>query len=284
MAARTAIILVSAALLLPAAVLAQIPSPAPPPEVDQALRARATEFFQDFVEGKFRLAINLVAEDTQDEYFSSPKAEIKEFKIDGIDYSDGFSKATVHMTVKQVWKLKAEGFLQDTVVDSPMATTWEVENGKWVFYHHIQPDGWVTPMGPSAGFHKPDGTSGLPKLDASTLETEAERLLHQTRIDKSQISLDPAKPSTGKVVFHNGAPGSVDISLVGLPKIAGLTVKLDKQAVGAGQDAIIEFSYAPAVDPRGDQPGPPPSVTVAVEVAPFGVHYPVDVVFLPSAK
>jgi hypothetical protein len=281
MAARNAIILISAVLLIPAAGFAQIPSPAATPEVDQALRARVSEFFQDFVEGKFRLAINLVAEDTQDEYFSSPKAEIKEFKIDGIDYSDNFTKANVRMTVKQVWKLKAEGFMQDTVVDSPMSTTWKIESGKWVFYHQIQPDGWVTPMGPSQGFGKPDGTGGIPKkLDDAALTTEAERLLGQSSVDKSQVLLDPDKPSTAKVVFHNGVQGSVDVSLVGVPKIPGLSAMLDKQAVSAGQDAIVELSYAPAAG----QQIPPQSFTLAVEVAPFGMHFPVAVIFATPVK
>ncbi|HEY1759696.1 MAG TPA: hypothetical protein VGG72_30260 [Bryobacteraceae bacterium] len=280
MSVRSALFLVPAALLLiPASGFAQIPSPAPAPEVDQALRARVTEFFQDFVDGKFRLAINLVAEDTQDEYFSSPKAEIKSFKIDAIDFSSDFAKATVHMTVKQVWKLKAEGFMQDQIVESPMSTTWKVENGKWVFYHQIQPDGWVTPMGPSAGFHKPDGTTGIPaKLDDATLTTEADRVLHQTSVDKSQVLIAANQPSSTKVTFHNGAQGSVNVSLVGLPKVEGLTVTLDKQWVEAGKDAVLEFNYAPVA---GLQPH---AFTVAIEVAPFNQDYPVQVDFGAAPK
>jgi hypothetical protein len=283
MSARAAMLFVPAALLLvPAAVFGQIPSPAPAPEVDQALRSRVTEFFQDFVDGKFRLAINLVADDTQDEYFSSPKAEIKSFQIDGIDYSGDFTKANVQMTVKQVWKLKAEGFMMDQVVDSPMATTWKIENGKWVFYHQIQPDGWVTPMGPSAGFHKPDGTAPIPaKLDDATIAAEAERLLQQTSVDKNQVSLFTDQPSSTKVVFHNGAQGSVNLSVVGSPKIAGLTVKLDKQSVDAGQDAVLEISYDPVA---GQQTPPPRSLTIALEVAPFNQDYPVEINFGPAVK
>ena len=143
MVARAALLLLPTVLfVLPSAVCAQAAAPAAPAEVEQALRTRVSEFFQDFVDGKFRQAINLVAEDTQDAYFSSPKAEYKAFKIEGIDFSDGFAKANVHLTMKQVWKLKAEGFLQDTVVDAPMTTAWKIENGKWVFYQPAAaPDG-----------------------------------------------------------------------------------------------------------------------------------------------
>jgi len=278
MPVRTALFLIPAALFLgPAAAFAQTPTPAAPPEVDQALRSRVTEFFQDFVDGKFRQAINLVADDTQDEYFSSPKAEIKTFKIDAINYTDDFTKADVQMTIKQVWKLKAEGFMQDQIVDSPMTVTWKIENGKWVFYHHIQPDAWVTPMGPSAGFHKPDGTRAIPeKLDEATLNSEAARLLRLTTVDKDRVSLAPDKPTSAKVVFHNGAQGPVTVSVVGLPNVMpGFTAKLEKETVNAGEDAILAISY----DPPADQRSAPLSFTIAVEVAPFNQDYPVEIDF-----
>src|SRR5580704_3639831 len=122
MASRTPLLLAAACFLIPSAVFAQASSPAAPPEVDQVLRARVTEFFQDFVDGKFRLAINLVAEDTQDFYFASPKLEMVAFKIQAINYSNNFTNAVVNLSVTRVLRLKAEGFLQDTNVDGPMET------------------------------------------------------------------------------------------------------------------------------------------------------------------
>lgn len=274
MAVRTALFLLPAALLLvPAAVVAQTPSPAAPPEVEQALRARVTEFFQDFVDGKFRQAINLVAEDTQDEYFSGPKAEIKTFQIDQIGFSDDFAKATVTLKVKQVWKMKAEGFMQEMVVDSSMPTTWKIENGKWVFYHHLEPNSWITPMGPS-DIHKPDGTTVMPKsLDSATLNSEAQRILHSTNIDKDEVKLALDKPSSSKVVFHNGAQGAVSVSVVGAPTIPGFSAKFDKQDVNAGQDGVLEISY----DPPAGAPIGPNLFTIAVEVAPFSQHFPIQI-------
>ena len=50
----------------------------------------------------------------------------------------------------QAWKLKAEGFIQDQQVDAPMATTWKIEDGKWMFYNRRQTSGNLTPMGLSA--------------------------------------------------------------------------------------------------------------------------------------
>ena len=92
-------------LLMPLVAFGQTP----PPEVDQALRARATEFFQDFVDGQYRKAFALVAEESQDEYFSSSKAEIKSFHIDSIQYNDNFTEATVNLTVTRTWRFQATG-------------------------------------------------------------------------------------------------------------------------------------------------------------------------------
>src|SRR6516165_6361996 len=117
----------AALCLLPLIAFAQPQSPQPPPETDQALRARVTEFFQDFVDGKFRDAMNLVAEDTQDEYLSSAKTPMKEFKIRDVKYSgDDFSKADVTLEVKRLWLLPVAALgpggmdKNQLVVDVPM--------------------------------------------------------------------------------------------------------------------------------------------------------------------
>lgn len=211
-------------------------------------------------------------------YSSSSKADITKFKIDAINYSSDFTKADVLLTVTQIWKMKAEGFMQDTEVPAPMSTAWKIENGKWVFYQPPPaPNAWVTPMGPSAGFHKPDGTTTIPeKLDDATITSEAARILHQTSIDKRQVTLATDKPSSAKVVFHNGAQGSVSVSVVGF-SFPGLSAKLDKQDLNAGQDAVLEISY----DPSGKQ-NFPASFEINLDVAPFDQLYPVDVIFAPA--
>jgi len=45
----------------------------PPADVDQALRARITEFFQFHVTGEYRKAEALVAEDTKDYFYDHNK-------------------------------------------------------------------------------------------------------------------------------------------------------------------------------------------------------------------
>src|ERR1051326_4222020 len=145
----------AALVLLPAVLFAQTPQE-PPPGIDQALRARVTEFFQDLVDGKFREAMDLVADDTKDEYFNSAKTSPKAYVIQDVKYSDNFTKAVVTLQIKRVWTLQQ----QQAIVDVPMTTTWKQEKDKWVWHHDVTPTSWPTPMGPSDSslFKKnPDG-------------------------------------------------------------------------------------------------------------------------------
>ncbi len=271
----------AALLLLPLVAFGQMVAfgQTPPAEVDQALRARATEFFQDFVEGQYRKALSLVADETQDEYFASPKAEIKEFKIDTIKYAGDFTKATVVLTVKREWRIQG----QTALAEVPMTTTWKIENGKWVWYNEIQPNTWVTAMGPSdvSGVtRKPDGTiAGLPvKLDQATVDAAGQKILQQgSGLDKTLVTLAAGQSSSDTVIFHNGAPGSVSLDLTSIPKIPGFTAKLDKRDVNFGQSAALHIQY----DPDPDQaPGtvPPPSTLVLV-VEPFHQRLVLQVTF-----
>jgi hypothetical protein len=283
MASRTPLLLAAACFLIPGAVFAQVPSPTAPPEVDQALRARVTEFFQDFIDGKFRQAINLVADDTQDYYFSSPKLEMRSFKIENVTYSDDWTKATVHMTVTRIWRMRAEGFAKDADVPGPMDTTWKIENGKWVFYAKLKSDGWLTPMGPSADVSSAATAAATDKkkINDGTMAAEAQRILAEsgivTEVTPKEVTLALDKPSSAKVTFRNGVPGSVGLSLLGLPKdLPGFSATLEKTNVNSGDSTTVELSF----DPSAGLPERH-SVTIHVIVSPFDMEFPVTVDFGP---
>src|SRR5450755_3774875 len=81
----------------------QTPSPAaaPPAKSDKALRARVQEFYQDFVDSKFRQTDAFVAEDSKDFFFAMEKVAFKSFEgPKSIVYSDNFQKANVVVTVE----------------------------------------------------------------------------------------------------------------------------------------------------------------------------------------
>src|SRR5262249_3356422 len=121
----------------------------------KALRARVNEFFQDLVDGEFRKAYELVAEDTKDEFFTMGKTPLKAYSLNGISYSEDFTHASVQTSSKKTV------YVQGAAIEmpSPSVTTWKIENGKWVWYHAPNPthnimgigEGTTLPQASAAG-------------------------------------------------------------------------------------------------------------------------------------
>ena len=271
----------AAFLLFPVLVLAQsTPGTAPatthlpPSAVDKALRARVNEFFQYHVDGTFMKALDLVAEDTKEFYFNQAKVKLTAFKIDDIKYTDdNFNKAIVTTTIKRMWKLQGT----ENEVQVPMTTGWKVENDKWVWYHDEAVNPWITPMGPSdiPGMKRGmDGSVELPKdMSEAAARTAAESIIKQSTMDRQIVTLTPEKPSTDQLVFHNGNPGWLLVSLSGTGQVPGLTTELSKTTLGRGEDAIVKFKYEPA----GKLPEKP--VMMWLKVEPLGLIFDIEVRF-----
>jgi hypothetical protein len=140
----------SALVLFAAALWAQpATQAAAPPDVDQALRARVTEFLDYHVRGEFRKAEALVAEDTKEIFYNRNKPRYMGCKgIAQIRYSDNFSKAyvvalcTIPMMIQaNPGDTDASGKAQMPIgpPSAPIPMTWRVEkDGKWYWY--LDPD------------------------------------------------------------------------------------------------------------------------------------------------
>src|SRR5262245_13776413 len=118
----------------------------PPPEVDEALRARVNEFFTYHTNGEFRKAMPLVAQETQDEYFAAQKTKYESYKIESIKYSNDFTRAVVSLTVQE--KKRISPRFPEILFTEPTSTLWKVEDGKWCWYNDHKTN-WALPMGPS---------------------------------------------------------------------------------------------------------------------------------------
>lgn len=266
----------AALILLPIAALAQTDSQAPPPEVDQALRARVTEFFNYHVQGPtgFRKAIDLVAEDTKDYYFSAQKTQYKSFKIDNVTYSDHFTKAIVTLSGNRMWRPSVQ--FPETEVTQPMSTSWKIENEKWVWYRDTSLATNMTPMGPSDPRAVGPSAGGIMPHDVSQqgMDKRAVEVLKQSSISKSEVTLAADHASSEQIVFHNGQPGSVLLSVDTSANPSGFAAVLEKTNPRAGEDVALKIQY----DPTGKD-SPPRPLTVRVIVAPFNQVFPVTVKF-----
>lgn len=276
-----------------ATAFAQTTAPAPPtpsfkapPEVEQALRARVTEFFQLHVESNFRKAYGMVAEDTKDYYFNNKKNTYKSFRVTGVKFlNSDFTKASVDLECQQVME-RVE--FRGVVIPIPMTTLWKIEDGKWMWYR----DPNVTQLTPM-------GSSDLSKIGAGTDEQIAERLkaltnpasiaqrglqiVGQSGIDKPEVTLAMDKASSAEVTFHNGQSGYIKLGLDPGAKVAGFSATLDKVDVGANENAVLKLSYDPPAGSGSARQSPaqtmPQAVQVRLFVQPFNQTFMVKVNF-----
>lgn len=240
-----------------------------PPDVEDALRARITQFYQHHVDGKFRLAEQLVAEDSKDFFYNASKPKYLKFTIGKIQYSENFTKAFATVICNMF--VPFPGFANKPL-DVPTPSRWKIENGQWFWY--IDQEALLqTPFGkrkPQGGDAAPAAGGALPSR-IPTDAREAQSLLSQVKADKSAVRLDPEKASSDQVVIENGLPGVVKLVL-NLPEVAGLEAHLDRQELKPAGKATVTFSYKPV----GKAPA---RVAATVTVEPTNQTIPVDVVF-----
>lgn len=244
-----------------------------PADVEDALRARVTQFYQYHVDGKFRQAEQLVAEDSKDIFYTSNKPRYFHFKIAGIQYSEHFTKALVTVVCNMI--VPMPGFT-NTPLDVPTPSRWKLENGQWCWYVDFQalrqtPFGTANPgAGIGTGTAAP-GPVGLPEK----LPTEQEmlKLLEQVKADKSQVRLPASAAGSDQVVFRNELTAAVKLVLKA-PAVPGLKVSLDRAELKTGEKATLQFRYRPG------KTRPAAPVTVVISVEPTNQVIPIEVSFV----
>lgn len=227
-----------------------------PPDVDAALRARITKFYQLQVEGKGRQAEELVAEDSKDFFYNMGKPKFLSFEIRDITYSDNFTKAKAVIVVEMYVMMPGfEGKPQKV----PGSTTWKIENGQWCWY--IDPDVLTTtPWGKMKASGDATSSGALP--DLKNAPTPAS-LAKQVRADKLKVRLLPiGAASSDKITIHNSMPGAVQIE-IRHADVRGLEIKADRTEIPAGEDAVVSFHYTPGSG------YPPRTLNVEVGVEPI---------------
>lgn len=267
-----------------AALFCQTPSATPetrvPSEVDAALRARITQFYQLQKDGKYIRALEMVAEDTKDAFVASAKSNVSNFEIQSIQYSDNFSKAEVMAVVGHM--VPIEGFMGHPLgMKTP--SHWKVENGQWCYYEipgppaspfrHAAParmpavpptrvpsappasvaaappanlPAALPPPGGLPGALPPGGLSGGITPGASRPLPAMPTNLPNPRaltVDTLSVELKSSGPSTGQVEITNPTPWPATLVLAD-PNIAGLTVRLEPLALAPRTKAMLKLSWS----------------------------------------
>jgi hypothetical protein len=215
----------------------------PPEDVDRALRARITEFYQDHVEGKFRQAEALVAEDTKDYYYSANKTKYLSFEIRKIDYSEGFTRAKALIMCEQYIMMPE---FNNKPMKVPTPSTWKLADGQWYWY--VDQDALrQTPFGKMTPGPYPKGAAPATAMPPSipNLEQMEKLFSQQVKVDKTSVTLKPGESE--QVTITNGAKGPITVELMG--KIPGVDVKLDEMNIPAGEKAVLTLRAGAAAKP-----------------------------------
>lgn len=236
-----------------------------PPVIEKALRARIDEFFQLHVEGKFRQAEALVAEDSKDYFYSSNKPKYLKYRIDRIAWSDNYTKAKA--TVVCDMYVMVPGFT-DKPLPVPTPSNWKLVDGEWYWYVDQEALN-ATPFG---RMKEGGGGGGSGALPPPPTQKDLERILQQVRADKEAVKLDPKAPSTDRVTISNQMPGPVKI-VVQAPRVPGLEVTADAETIPANGKSTVTFRYKPG----GGEPQTPAAAEIRVE--PTGQVFTVQIAF-----
>ncbi len=241
-----------------------------PPEVDAALRARINTFYQAHVDGKFRLADQVVADDSKDLFFAAPKQRYSSFSITRINYSDHFTKADAVVMCGGEWLARG----QRMKVNMALPSKWKLENGQWFWY--AEPVTEVkTPFGTMHSGSSPAETgksSAMPAIPADP-QAAARAILAAVKTDKRELMLSSYEKVEGEVKITNGLMGPIKLRADIDGRFPGLTFELDKSELKAGEVATLKITC----DPKDRVPKP--TLTAQIFVEPTGQVLPVKLLF-----
>ena len=210
-----------------------------PPNIDEALRARITKFYQAHVEGKFRAADEMVAEDSKDVFFGAEKQHCRAFQIMKITYEENFTRAVVLIVCDTQMPMMMAGMIP---VKMPIKSLWKAIDEQWFWYTEPVTDKEVvTPFGLS----KPIAAGPPVGQVAVSAPPNLQALSRMVQPDRQSVVFDPSKAATERVVLRSALPGSVALSVQGAAP-AGFEVKLDRTSIGQGESAVLSIHFEPA--------------------------------------
>lgn len=213
-----------------------------PPDVDAALRAKVTEFFDLHVQGKFRAADKLVCEDSKDAYFDAVKRKYISFEIMKVNYDPGFQSAKV------ITKLEADfvnqQFQRNWVF--PLTSHWKVEAGAWCYYIPPMPKEVETPFGISKSARQPKDPSALGTATAVAADPKLimAQIAKQVVLSSTKMKLKGYEASTDGIEIRNGTPGPLEVTFMG-HEFPGLKITVEPATIPAGGKGQVKAEYLP---------------------------------------
>jgi hypothetical protein len=234
-------------VLVTAAAFAQADAPPaekPPADVDQAVRARVTEFYTLMKNHEYRKGESLIAEDTKEYYYAGGKPEIHTFEILEVEYSGNFTRAKAITRCSQ--PLVMAGFPPGEITVK-MPTLWKLENGNWFLYE--DPTKIASPGGlqkkVQAAVEAGAAVASADKLPAGMpkeIPQDPSFAFGKIEVDKAQVSLTAG--ATEQIHIDNRSSGPMRLEL-GYP-LKGVDAKLDRRDLNKGEGAVLTLKAGEA--------------------------------------
>lgn len=231
-------IVLAAAALLPA----QEPFRKAPPEIEEALRTRVTEFYTLYQQGKYRQTEPYIAEESRDAYFATSKSPIHGFELKDIRFAEDFQTAEVVVTCETTIAIQNSG----TKVPLPVHSRWKQVDGMWyaLMGRGTNEDTVDTPFG-KMKFKKGDGAAALnmprPVKPASLAGMYS---LSGPRVMKFSASSD--RPETHKITLSNKGPAPLKLRQE-TQNVDGLEIGVEPQEISQGETMTVSFTYRPDI-------------------------------------
>jgi len=213
----------------------------PPPDVEEALRARVVQFYSLLQEGKFRQAENLVAEESRELFYAMPKSKITEFRLDRMEFAEDFQSAKLAVATPLI-----SPFLGGSKILFPMTNKWKLLDGQWFVVFEKRPP--ITPFGPM-GSSAPSSSSKPESFQRPTLEAVSGGAV---RLEPQSLSF-PAKgqeKTERTVVISNSMPGALSLEIEG-PALPGIELQLSAKTLPASGRVTLQVRFDPQLGKLG---------------------------------
>jgi hypothetical protein len=214
-----------------------------PPHIEEALRSRISHFYQSHVDGKFRLADQVVHEDSKDVFFGAEKPKYESFKIASIRYEENYTKARVVVATEVYFVMPGFGAQK---VPRPVPSLWKYVDDQWWWY--VEPydaqKGRGSPFGTMRETQGADAPTQQIVAGLANAEKLRQSLQSALKASKTEVALSSISPSEDQITLVNKWEGKVTLNL-DAPEALGLDIKLDKNTLEQDETAKLLISYKP---------------------------------------
>ncbi len=228
--------------LATSAAWSQEPFQKAPPGVEEALRARVSEYYTYFQQSKFRQAEALVTEESKDAFYIMNKARHMGFSVRGVTFSDDVKSARVLVTLMMIMPM-----MGSKPLPFPVSTQWKLVDGEWYAYIPTSRPGDVvpTPFGPKT-LVEPDFTTRTPVETAPRPDLKSVGRMYHIDRNALVFPASAAEPVQEAISIENRSRGELTVRPISR-EIKGLKIELTPESIQAGEEGLLTFTYEPAI-------------------------------------